>query len=117
MVRTHGTLSHGWRQRHVLSSWSLEHRAPRQDEANIYSPLPSSIFFSFPSSECKGITRSGEALAELVFLLVENYNSLTASTGLRVGWESLEPIYWHLLAQLLFFSRLVFILACEDELY
>ena len=54
-----------------------------------------------------GITRSGEALAELVFLLVENYYSLTASTGLRVGWEYLEPFSSLCAAQISFSSILL----------
>ena len=37
----------------------------------------------------KGIIYSSEAIAELRFLLVENYNYLTASVGLRIVWESL----------------------------
>jgi hypothetical protein len=37
-----------------------------------------------------GATHVGEDLSETAFLLVENYN-MTASVGLRVGRESLEP--------------------------
>jgi hypothetical protein len=45
------------------------------------------------ASRCKGNTRSGEDLSELVFLLVENY-PLTTSVGLRFSREFLaNPLY------------------------
>ena len=34
-----------------------------------------------------GVTSSSEDSSELWFLLVENYNYLTAPVGLRFGWE------------------------------
>jgi hypothetical protein len=48
---------------------------------------------SFPilHSKCTGITSSSEDSSELWFLLVENYNYLTAPVGLRFGWEFLNP--------------------------
>jgi hypothetical protein len=39
-----------------------------------------------------GITSSSEDSSELWFLLVENYNYLTAPVGLRFSWEFLKPI-------------------------
>lgn len=41
-----------------------------------------------------GITSSSEDSSELWFLLVENYNYLTAPVGLRIGWESLEKKFF-----------------------
>lgn len=38
----------------------------------------------------QGHTRVSEDSSETVFLLVENYNYLTAPVGLRIGWEFLE---------------------------
>jgi hypothetical protein len=49
------------------------------------SPL---LFLSFPSW-CKGFMRDSEDSSESALLLIENYYSLTASTGLRIGWEFL----------------------------
>jgi hypothetical protein len=52
------------------------------------SQIFSSSFLSSPS-KCRGYTRDREDSSESVFLLIENYNSLTAPTGLRIGWEFL----------------------------
>ena len=40
-------------------------------------------------NRCTGFTYINEDSSEITFLLVENYQ-LTASVGLRIGWESLE---------------------------
>lgn len=59
-----------------------------------------------------GITSSSEDSSELWFLLVENYNYLTAPVGLRIGWESLEK---NILCSI--FSLFVLLArACREEI-
>lgn len=52
--------------------------------------------FLFSLSQCTGVTSISEDSSEISFLLVENYNYLTASVGLRIGWEFLIN-YYHIL--------------------